>query len=335
MIQFAHQQILCQDQGIQYIQNGFLAADLHVHSTCSYDVLPSQEFHPQALYQKARDLGLNYITITDHDTMAAYDIIGWEREGLVTGVEISLLDKKRVGHTIHTNVYDLKKHHFRELQRITQLDPNIETFIAYLRDQNLPYQFNHPFWFSPGEEPHYRSVKDIVTLFPVVEYNMKRIRKKNLLALWMAKTEKKGIVASTDTHIGKIGQSYTLAKGDSFREYFNNIAQGNAYIVPQDLDLANLNSEIVSWIELLFRLEDVLRSRSNFTGISVLDEFINFLACNNSDNYPYTFPILECISRKIVKTGFFSLIYLFQQNLNAKKIGKVLDIPFPIFDTAQ
>ncbi|MEW6238780.1 MAG: PHP domain-containing protein [Candidatus Omnitrophota bacterium] len=326
--------ILRPEQGWPCIQNGYLAADLHVHSTCSYDVLPSQEFQPEAIYRKALNLGMDYITITDHDTMAAYDVIGWDREHLVTGVEMSLLDRKRVGHTIHVNVYDLKKYQFDELLRIAQHDQNIETYIGCLRDQKLPYLYNHPFWFSQGDRPNYRAVKDIVELFPVIEYNMKRVRRKNLLALGMAMMERKGILASTDTHIGRIAQSYTLAKGDTFREYFANISQGNAYIIPQDLDLQNLNSEIVGWIELLFRLENVLRGRAHFTGITILDCAINFLANNTSDNYPYSFPIMESLSRKIVKTGFFSFLYLFQQNMNAKKIGKILDIPSLTFDTA-
>ncbi len=187
--------MLDHEGGNNLIQEGWQAADLHVHSSCSNDVLPAPEFHPEAIYQKAKKKEFRYIAITDHDTMKAYDIIGWERERLITGVEISFNDPIRVGHTLHINVYQLDKSQFNELKRIAQTDRNIETFIAYLQDQNLPYVYNHPFWFAAKDKPNYRAPEDIIELFPVVEYNMKRVRKKNMLALWLASKYNKGIMA--------------------------------------------------------------------------------------------------------------------------------------------
>lgn len=64
--------------------------DLHVHSSCSYDVPPVQTMHPAVLFEKAKSQGLDYVTFTDHDTIKAYDLLGWDREGLVPGVEISI-----------------------------------------------------------------------------------------------------------------------------------------------------------------------------------------------------------------------------------------------------
>lgn len=44
-------------------QDGWIAADLHVHSSCSPDVLCFPEFHPEAIYQKANAMGMGFITI--------------------------------------------------------------------------------------------------------------------------------------------------------------------------------------------------------------------------------------------------------------------------------
>ena len=52
------------------------AADLHVHTLPSYDVIPTRQVEPRFLYLKARRLGMTYVAFTDHDTMAAYDQIG-------------------------------------------------------------------------------------------------------------------------------------------------------------------------------------------------------------------------------------------------------------------
>jgi predicted metal-dependent phosphoesterase TrpH len=323
--------ILTSDGERSLRQQGFLSADLHVHSIYSDDVLSVPEFYPELLYRKAWNQNLDYITITDHDTMDAYDAIGWERERLVTGVELSLLDPIRVGHTLHINVYTLKKSQFLELRRIARLDRNLETFIHYLRDQNLPYVFNHPFWFEQGERPNYQIVEEIIELFPVVEYNMKRVRKKNLLVLWLAAKYNKGIIATTDTHIGKIGQSYTMSQGSSFLEFFQNIQNRKSWIAPQDLNLANLNSEIVGWLDLLFDYENVLEGRTRFTGIHVVDRGIRFLADHAMRNAgaedSWFCDLFETVLRKIVHTGFFSSLYLFQPNQNAGSIRKLLEVP--------
>src|SRR3974377_1715937 len=85
----------------ELLAEGWHRADLHVHTLCSYDVVKAPWLHPEALYRKAREMGLKYVTFTDHDTMRAYDMIGWEREALVPGVEIKIKDPKAVGHTLH------------------------------------------------------------------------------------------------------------------------------------------------------------------------------------------------------------------------------------------
>jgi hypothetical protein len=43
-------------------QQGWRAADLHVHTFCSYDVLPARPLHPEALYCRAKDAGLCFVT---------------------------------------------------------------------------------------------------------------------------------------------------------------------------------------------------------------------------------------------------------------------------------
>ena len=100
------------------MDKGWQAADLHVHTLFSHDVIPTRSVDPLALYLKARRLGLSYISFTDHDTMAAYDQIGWTREGLVPGVEVRVLDPENVGHTVHFNIYGLDRAQYREIRKI-------------------------------------------------------------------------------------------------------------------------------------------------------------------------------------------------------------------------
>ena len=103
------------------VAEGWAAADLHVHTLHSYDVIPTWQVDPLTLFRKAQRLGMTYIAFTDHDTMAAYDQIGWTREGLVPAVEVKILDPKKVGHTVHVNVFTLDCTQFREIQIIARI----------------------------------------------------------------------------------------------------------------------------------------------------------------------------------------------------------------------
>jgi predicted metal-dependent phosphoesterase TrpH len=49
-------------------------------------------------------------------------------------------------------------------------------------------------------------------LFPVLEYNMGRIARINRQALRLAQARRRGIVATTDTHVGGIGRAFTIAR---------------------------------------------------------------------------------------------------------------------------
>ncbi|MCI0470766.1 MAG: hypothetical protein L0Y73_03815, partial [Candidatus Aminicenantes bacterium] len=212
------------------IAQGWGAMDMHVHTWHSYDVLPVKTHDPLVIYKKARKNGFRFITFTDHDTMDAYDQIGWTIEGIVPGVEIKLFDPKRIGHTLHINVYELTKKQFLELEDIARKDKNLETFIQYLRDHRLNYIYNHPFWHEGAEEPNIQSIFEIAPLFPVIEYNMGRVSMLNRQAMRLAEYNGLGVAAGSDTHIGRIGSTYTLSRGETFKDFFQQIKNGNSCI---------------------------------------------------------------------------------------------------------
>ena len=113
--------ILSYEQAELYRKHGWKAADLHVHTLCSPDVISARSLHPEALYNRARERGMDFVTFTDHDTMRAYDLLSGERDGLVTGVEIGSRDEDLVGRTLHINVYDLKLEQFLDLKEISEI----------------------------------------------------------------------------------------------------------------------------------------------------------------------------------------------------------------------
>jgi hypothetical protein len=273
------------------------------------DVLPSRPLHPEALYHKAKLAGMNYVTFTDHDTMQAYDLIGWEREGLVPGVEIKINDPETVGHTIHVNVFDLGPDQFQDLEEIASVG-NLNDFLAYLKRNDLPHVYNHPLWFEQGERPNLSAIPRLVKLFPVLEYNMHRIDRKNELVKGLASKYNRGLVASTDTHSGMVGRIYTLSRGETFREFFRNIQKGNSYIVVRDLTRDDLIEEINTWIGLIFSLETTPGAPGCSMGIGYLDKTIRALTSGTLRDFPRLYGYANGLAYRISNSGLPASVYL-------------------------
>lgn len=307
-------------------EEGWLAADLHVHSSCSYDVPGTRELHPEALYAKAQALGLDWITFTDHDTMDAYDLIGWERPGLVTGVELTIKDMRRVGHTLHVNVYELNQKQFLDMKAIAEKSADLELLIAYLQSQNLPYLYNHPFWFMPGESPNYTAVPEIMRLFPAVEYNMHRVRTKNVLAMACADRLGLGMLAATDTHIGHLGTARTLAKGRTFREFFQAVVAGEALLVPEDLTARTMTREAAGWINVIFAEAQDKGADQGFTEIPAVDWLMNRLHRSTSRSARRVARTVKASLHAVVGSGVPGFLYTAAESAGGRLMGRQLNL---------
>jgi predicted metal-dependent phosphoesterase TrpH len=290
-------------------KHGWQAADLHVHTLFSPDVISVRSLHPTRLYQTAKENGMDYVTFTDHDTMAAYDILGDGMKGLIRGVEIKIKDMKTVGHTIHINVYDLDSNQFKKLEEIAAYE-DLNSFLYLLRKEKLPFVYNHPLWFEPGERPNLAVIPKLIKLFPVIEYNMHRVRRKNEIIMELARRYGKGLIASTDTHSGRIGQAYTLSRGRNFREFYNNICQRKSYIVVRDLTKQDLMQEMNIWLDLISSLDMMQKSKKITTGISHLDKFIAILTSNSLRDFPRVYRAALAATYKIANTGLPAALYI-------------------------
>ncbi|MDD2834571.1 MAG: PHP domain-containing protein [Methanothrix sp.] len=306
-------------------KHGWQAADLHVHSLFSPDVISVRSLHPTRLYQMAKENGMDYVTFTDHDTMAAYDVLGHEMEGLIRGVEIKIRDMKTVGHTIHINVYDLDNDQFKKL-RETAASEDLHSVLHFLNKERLPFVYNHPLWFEPGERPNLAIIPNLIKLFPVIEYNMHRVRRKNEIIMELAGRYGKGLIASTDTHSGRIGQAYTLSRGRNFREYYNNICRGKSYIVVRDLTKQDLMQEMNIWLDLISSQDMMQKSMKITTGISHLDRFIAILASNSLRDFPRIYRAALTATKKIANSGLPAALYIRRESSRLYEMEQVLGI---------
>ena len=116
---------------------------------------------------------MDYITFTDHDTLEAHEILGWNCEKLVSGPEMSVSDLKFAGRTLHINVSELDIEEFIEHLGNLGNRTGPESYVRYLKRHRLPYIYNHPFWFEFGQEPNLNSIPKLAKLFPVLRADPK------------------------------------------------------------------------------------------------------------------------------------------------------------------
>ncbi|WP_216827837.1 PHP domain-containing protein [Alkalihalobacterium elongatum] len=98
---------------------GYENADLHMHSTAS-----DGGYRPKELLQKCKDVGLQYIALTDHDTTAGV------KEAIETGKELGItvipgieFSTKYNGKSVHILGYglDYDNHELREMLKTQQM----------------------------------------------------------------------------------------------------------------------------------------------------------------------------------------------------------------------
>jgi predicted metal-dependent phosphoesterase TrpH len=124
-----------------------MRCDLHVHSIHSGPAtLPALRWlvnecysSPQAVYERARQRGMNLVTLTDHDTIAgALELAG--RPDTFVSEEVTVLLEG--GRELHLGVYDITEAQHQALQARRN---DLESLFAYAAEQRIPVCVNHPF----------------------------------------------------------------------------------------------------------------------------------------------------------------------------------------------
>ena len=212
--------------------------DMHVHSCFSVEAVPglrdvtfSPKETPEELYASAKARGMDFVTLTDHDTIAGcLDFLARhpEADDFVVGEEVSteLPDSKL---TVHINVYGHDQAQHEELQRRRG---DAFAVAAYCREQGLFFVWNHPFYrenLSTIEEEEFMR---LVAEVPVIEVrNGGRMQVLNVLAEELAVREGKAMQGGSDTHTGNIGSVYTAVPCEDVAGFFAGILARASRIV--------------------------------------------------------------------------------------------------------
>jgi predicted metal-dependent phosphoesterase TrpH len=209
--------------------------DLHCHSTFSNERLrwlPGLVYHPlcepEEVYDQAKARGMDFVTITDHDTidgcLALVDRRG-PRADFIFGEEVSVRFPED-GTVVHINVFDHNEAEHREIQR---LRGNVYELTDYLRQRGKLYVLNHMTWTAQHRVLTPWQIEAMLSLFDVFEgLNGTRSYAHNAFTWHATRDRNKVLVAGSDSHTGRVGTTYTLSSGTTKGALLTNIRAGQA-----------------------------------------------------------------------------------------------------------
>jgi predicted metal-dependent phosphoesterase TrpH len=320
------------------IAGGYKAMDPHLHTSSSADVFPSPRFSPTALYEKMRAEGFGFITFTDHDTMDGYarlDSVGSGLDSLIRGVEIKIKPAFIRDHpdartyTLHNNVYCLSDWQFGELEALAKAH-DFYGFIDYCRRNELPLTLNHPTWCQLDEMADWTLLPDIIREYDVIEvYNRGRISQQNGMGLKLAERFGKGMVSSSDSHIG-LPIKATLARGADFREYWEHVKAGESLVVPGSADYRMMREQVLGWIRAFGESDrNKIRERLYIfdTGSRRINTLISYLTGDDIEERQTEKRVMELVLKLAVYSvgrPIINSVYLSKQRAEARRIEETL-----------
>jgi predicted metal-dependent phosphoesterase TrpH len=220
--------------------------DMHVHSSFSVEPIPgvsgvmfSPKETPDELYERAKASGMDFVTITDHDTIdGCLDFLARHPgvRDFIVGEEVST-QLPNSGLTVHINVYGHDRRQHLELQRRR---PDAFAVAAFCQDEGLFYCWNHPFYRENLSTIEEEEFMELVRQVPVLEVrNGGRMQLLNVLAEEVAVKEGKAMQGGSDTHTGNIGAVYTAVPCVTLEGFFAGILAGDSRIVGQHSTMRN------------------------------------------------------------------------------------------------
>src|ERR1700689_866927 len=189
-------------------------ADMHVHSTASELSklgiqrslqLPECATPPQEVYELAKRRGMDFVTITDPDTIAGALELAHLPDTFISE-ELTVWFKGEA-QAVHVLCYGITPDDHEWLQ--THND-DVEACPEHLPSAGIPAALAHPFYAVEAPLPA-RHRRRLAQLFPIWETrNGSRAKELNLPAFVYIETHGGTAIGGTDDHAGiDIGQTYT------------------------------------------------------------------------------------------------------------------------------
>jgi glycosyltransferase involved in cell wall biosynthesis len=225
-----------------------IQADLHVHS--SHSAHPSEWFlrkigtresytGVETVYRQAKERGMTYVTLTDHNTIAgALELTAAHPGDTFVSAEITGYFPED-GCKVHLLTYDIDEAQFKEIDR---LRTDIYRLRDFLRDEHIACSVAHA-TYSVNGRLSLATIEKLILLFNVFESingtrghvhnaswtqilqrltpaDIERLQARHGIEPWGPQPWRKGFTGGSDDHAGlMIGATYTVAPDASLPDF--------------------------------------------------------------------------------------------------------------------
>ena len=211
-----------------------MRCDLHVHTVhsglCNIPVISAfcleSYSEPEAVYNKLKRRGMSLVTITDHASIGAGEILCRHPDFFVSEEVTCTLPG---GSEMHVGVYDINERQHVEVQRRRD---DFESLVGYLREQNLFFSANHIFSSLTGRRTaaDFECFEVWFDAFEVLNGCMLEVTNRG--AAEFASKFGKVAVGGSDAHsLSTTGSCWTEVLGArNKQEYFAGLRQGRGTV---------------------------------------------------------------------------------------------------------
>ncbi|MBI3447446.1 MAG: PHP domain-containing protein [Acidobacteria bacterium] len=236
---------------------GLRKVDLHLHTVFSnfrhLKILRARDSYndPLKVYERCRALGMDYVAITDHDTLdGALDLLARRPDlepTVIVGEEVETWFPE-TGQWIHVNVFGLDEAAHRD---ITHLRPDVRELVGWLRAKGLPHVLNHPLQSYRLQRAPMKYVEEVLSLFTHVEVGNATlpVAQNRTVSRMVEYGRRRGLpsvgVGGSDAHgLGTLGSYVTVAAGDTKGEWLASVKEGRCAAAGKEIGFTGMLGEV-------------------------------------------------------------------------------------------
>ncbi|HEY7112394.1 MAG TPA: PHP-associated domain-containing protein [Thermoanaerobaculia bacterium] len=234
----------------------FKKADLHCHSVYStfkyFRIANTRDSYnrPEEVYRIAKERGMDFVTITDHDSIDGCLALLDKNPDLPDffiseEVETWFPDTRQ---RIHVNVFGIDERQHVEIQKRRR---DIYDLHAYVKEEGILASANHMFQNYRMRNSPRRYFEEMLRMFDVFEVkNGAMASQHNRLVedLMAVVREKRGavsLVAGSDAHtLGPLALVYTVAEADTPAEFLAKVRTGECFVWGSEMGFRTLLSDV-------------------------------------------------------------------------------------------
>lgn len=231
-------------------------ADLHCHSRFSvfkyFRRANTRDCYnaPEDVYRIAKQRGMHYVTLTDHDSIdGALYLLNKNPElaDFFIGEEVETYFPE-TAQRIHIGVWGLDERQHKEIQR---LRPDIRELVPWMRSEHLLFGVNHLFQNYRMKNVASRYITELLDMFEVVEVlNGAMASFHNRMVQQLVDTVhdhggRISMVGGSDAHTLKhVAKVHTVSKGETAGEFLANIRTGECFAWGEEMRFRDLVADI-------------------------------------------------------------------------------------------